>query len=625
MHTPRFSRRLCCFWCILAGLAAAAIAPASAQVPSKPGEWPQWRGPNRDGISTETGLAKQWPEKGPAKLWEVNHVGVGYSSLSIKAGRILTQGDLAGVEHVICLNARDGSVIWAVQPGPSGERLAARLTSEMKRLDKNTDGKVDEAEALAGLGWQFNQFDSVLEGSAPPALAAERAARILKLLDANQDGKLSFAEAPKFSDNFAGIDVADKAADAVALAKSRTAEIAKAADKNSDGKLDKQETRGTAVDKPFGRIDQKSPETGKGDEILTVEEIEAYFAKNEAGCDGLLSLEELRDYYARAFPGRDGQLTADELKGYYGGYRNGFGDGPRGTPTIDGDRVYVEGGSGDLSCLDFATGKTLWHKHLVTDFKGSVPGWGYSESPLIEGGLVIVTPGGSAGTVVALDKLSGNVVWRCEGAKEGAHYSSPIAADLAGVRQIVQMASKNVFGMTASSGELLWQYSKANNGTANCATPIAAKDHVFASSAYGTGGGLVKLTAEDKKKADEVYFDKAMANHHGGMILVGDHLYGFGNGGLLCMNFLTGESAWKARSVSKGSLTVADGMLYLLGENHEMALADVSTEKYIERGRFKIDNLGRPSWAHPVVAGGVLYIRNQGRLAAYDVKQQGAE
>lgn len=593
-----------------------------AQVPAGPGDWPQWRGPNRDGIGLDKGLLKEWPEGGPAVVWQVETVGVGYSSLAIKDGRIFTQGDIDGVEHIICLSAVDGSVIWAVQPEPVAKALEKKVAEELKRLDVNSDGQIEEVEALTRLGWNFNKFDKPADAKETAKIASERTARLLASLDSDKDARLTFAEAGKtLGDNFARLDAEDKSADAMELAKSRTAAFLAALDKDEDSKLSRKECQGSALDRPFGQADKRDPTTNKGDELLTPDEIETYLAKHEIGKDGVLTRKELETYYSKNLAGGDGILTAAELRSFFGGLRDGQGDGPRGTPTVDGNKVYAEGGFGDLTCLDAATGRTLWHTNLQTNFGGGRPGWGFSESPLVEKNTLIVTPGGKGGTLLALDKSTGNPVWQSGGVTEGAHYSSAVAADIGGVRQIVQFASKNVFGVTADGGKLLWSYNGANNGTANCASPIVSGDHVFASSSYGVGGGLAKISAEgERQSAEEVYFEKKMANHHGGIVKVGDHMYGFGNGGLLCMNFMSGDIAWSDRSVGKGSLMVADNMLFLLGEGHEVALAEVNPEKYVEHGRFKIQSHGRPSWAHPVVVGGRFYIRNQHSLTCYDVR-----
>lgn len=222
---------------------------------------------------------------------------------------------------------------------------------------------------------------------------------------------------------------------------------------------------------------------------------------------------------------------------------------------------------------------------------------------------------------MALDKHNGTVVWRSTDVNQPAQYSSPVVAEIAGTPQIVQFAENSVFGVALDGGRLLWSYPRVANRVANCATPIVSGDYVLASSAYGTGSGLVKISNDSgtEQKAEEVYFQPRLANHHGGLVKVGGYVYGFGNG-LMCMNFLTGEFAWQARSVRKGSLVVADGMLYCLGERHEVALVEATPEEYREHGRFRIESFGRPSWAHPVVANGRLYIRNQGRLTAYDVR-----
>jgi len=599
---------------LVAATFALAVSPSAAD------DWPQWRGPNRTGHSTETGLLKEWPEDGPPVAWQIKTVGEGYSSVAVQGDRVVTMGDLDGVEHIICLSASDGSTLWAVQPEPVAEALRERVEEQFARMDKNEDGKLDQVEAMSGLGWNFGRLEKQVDGDRD-TIAKERAADLLKRVDENSDGSISYAEAPgALQREFTQLDREDKSADGIELAASRAKELL-AADKDLDGKVSREEAKGTLLDRLFGRIDEKREGENKGDGQLTEQEIRTYLFAKQPGRDGRIDSEELAEYFARNFPQRTGTLTKADLWGQFGGFRNGTGNGPRGTPTIDGQRVYAEGGSGDLSCLDLATGKTIWHLSLTKDLGGGRPGWGYCESPLVTDRWVIVTPGGKEGTVAALDKETGEVVWRSKEVQQSAHYSSPQLVEIAGVKQIVQFARNSVFGVTLDGSYLLWSYSGANNGTANIATPIVDGDRVLASSAYGTGGGLVKVTPDSstKQNAEEVYFTKRMSNHHGGLVKVGDYVYGF-SGGLVCMEFATGEVAWKARSVGKGSLIYADGMLYCLGERHEVALVDANPEEYVEHGRFKIENLGRPSWAHPAIANGKFYIRNQERLTAYDIK-----
>lgn len=592
-----------------------------AEVPFGPGDWPQWRGPQRDGHSTDTGLLKAWPEEGPSVLWQVDTVGVGYSSLAIKDGRIYTQGDLNGIEHVLCLDAETGDVVWAAEPQPVSQQRAARVASEMEKLDSNRDGRIDEVEALNRLGFDFNKFDKKVDGDSE-ALADARTQRLFALLDTNQDQRLTADETGRpFFNETERIDQKDESADAKQLAANRAKDWLAIYDKNGDKSIDRAESRNSILDRKFRRVDQREENSDKGDDKLTAEEIESYLVEREAGKDGVIVPDEMRDYYVSRYPGGDGFVSADEVQSFFGGYRNGQGDGPRGTPTIDDDRVYTEGGNGDVTCMDAATGNTIWHVNLTADFGGGRPGWGYSESPLVAGEMIVVTPGGKQGTVLALDKYTGNKLWQSDEVTEGAHYSSPVIADIHGTRTLVQFARQSVFGITADEGRFLWKYSGANNGTANCATPIVDDNRVFASSSYGTGGGLAQiLKTGGGQQAEEVYFEKKMSNHHGGIVKVDDHMYGFGST-LICMDFKTGDIAWQDRSVGKGSLTVADGMLYLLSERHEVALAEATPEGYREHGRFKIADHGRPSWAHPVVIGGVLYIRDQESLTAYNVRR----
>lgn len=588
-----------------------------AQLPSGPNDYPQWRGPNRDGISNDKGLLKEWPEGGPQVAWKVDNVGVGYSAIAIKDGIIVTMGDLDGVEHIIALKVEDGSRLWAVQPKPVAAALAEKIDTEFKNLDRNEDGVVDEVEALSRLGWNFNKYD---RGGTAAGIAA-RAKKVLAGLDANGDGKLSYSEAGnQFREYYLRMDSVDEK-NAPELAESRAQSLIAGADADKDDKISREEARANYLDRIFNSADERDKTTNKSDQILTRQEIVSYLLNREKGTDGVLTADEVTSYYEKNLSAGDGVLTRAELQGLHGGYRNGQGDGPRGTPAIDGDRVYAEGGNGDLTCLDLKTGETRWHTNMTQDLGGGRPGWGYSESPMIQGDLLIVTPGGKSGTMAALNKMTGEVVWRSELATEAAHYSSPVVATIGGVQQVVQFARESVFGVTLEKGELLWKYDGANNGTANCCTPIVANDHVFVASGYGTGGGLAKISDDNGvQSASEVYFEKKMGIHHGGIVKIGDYMYTNGAGSLICMNFLTGKIAWQDRSVGKGSLVAADGMLYVLSENQELALVAATHEEYRESGRIKMERHGRPSWAHPVVAGGVLYVRDQHTLTAYKVR-----
>lgn len=297
------------------------------------------------------------------------------------------------------------------------------------------------------------------------------------------------------------------------------------------------------------------------------------------------------------------------------------GGGPRGTPTVEGDVIYTLTENGDLACVRDKDAYVTWKRNILREYGGSNPHWNLSESPLIDGQKLIVTPGGRGACLVALDKSSGKEIWRSAELSDGAGYASCVAADIAGVRTYMTLTSDAGVGVRATDGKLMWRYEKAANGTANCTTPVYADNRVFYTSAYGTGCGLLQLSSQgDAIKADEVYFSRDMQNHHGGVVLVNGKLYGFSNAILTCMDFASGQTHWRNRSVGKGSLTYADGMLYLLGENNTVGLADAIPEAYNERGRFSIADQGRPSWAHPVVCGGKLYIRNQGTLSCFDIR-----
>ncbi|MHC4566583.1 MAG: PQQ-binding-like beta-propeller repeat protein [Planctomycetota bacterium] len=404
------------------------------------GDWPQWRGPNRDGICTETGLLKSWPEDGPKLLWELAGLGRGYSSLAIVDGRFYTMGDVS------------------VESGKKQCILAYDLSTH-ERL------------------W--------------------------------------------------------------------AAEVGKTHD-----------------------------------------------------------------------------------------------DGPRCTPTVDGGLVYAVGTEGNVVCVSADNGEQRWSKNLQKDLGGKNPGWRFSESPLVDGDKLVCTPGGRDSVMAALDKKTGDVVWKSSmpdigpKGKDEAGYSSVIAADIVGVRQYVQLTNKGLVGVAAKDGRFLWGYNRIANKTANISTPVVCGDSVFCSTAYGTGSALIKLTnTGDGVSAQEVYFLEAgtFQNHHGGFVRIGEHIYGghgHGAGKPSCVEVETGNVVWQADQPGGGSAAVlyADGHLYFRYQDDVLALIEANPHEYRLKSKFKLPKrkgMSGNGWAHPVIVDGKLYVRHADVLLVYDVKARG--
>ena len=300
-------------------------------------------------------------------------------------------------------------------------------------------------------------------------------------------------------------------------------------------------------------------------------------------------------------------------------YHEQRGNGPRGTPTLDGSVLYALAADGMLVCLEQKTGKPVWTVDLMKRFNANIPHCGISESPLVDGDHLIVTPGGSGAAVVALDKKTGETIWKSQSDRAG--YSSAVAFDLGGIHQMAILTGQAAVGLNLKNGELLWRYDKISNRTANIATPIYHDGYLFVSTAYGTGCALLKLTPEGGSvKATEVYFNTDMMNHYTSSVLIGDYLYGFSNAILTAMKFATGEVVWKDRSVGKGNVTYADGKLYLFGETGVVGLAEATPEGYKEISRFKIPKGEFLTWTPPVLAGGRMYLREQDNLYCFDIK-----
>ncbi|MBM3783784.1 MAG: polyvinylalcohol dehydrogenase [Acidobacteria bacterium] len=294
------------------------------------------------------------------------------------------------------------------------------------------------------------------------------------------------------------------------------------------------------------------------------------------------------------------------------------GPGPRGTPTLDGDTLYALSADGTLVSLQAETGKKNWELPVLDKFSGRQIHWGLSESPLVDGDRLIVQPGGQENSVVALDKKTGRPLWHIGGYPAG--YSSAIAFDFGGLRNLVVFTGRGAVGINAANGWKLWEYVKVSNRTANVATPLYHNGHVFLSSDYGTGCALLKLEKKGEGiSASEVYFNKDMRNHYCSCVLLDKHVYGFSSGILTAMDLMSGEVAWKERSVGKGQLILADGLLYLQGETGAVALAEATPSAYKEISRFDIGRAEYPVWTLPVLANGKLYLRDQSKLLCYAV------
>jgi outer membrane protein assembly factor BamB len=424
-------------------------APAPSEAPARPtkkatakprgdaaragaADWPQFRGPDRNGISNDTGLLKEWPAEGPRLAWRISGLGEGFSSVSISGGRIYTMGNRGGEEYIIALDLDGGSELWATSIGPA--------------------------------------------------------------------------------------------------------------------------------------------------------------------------------------------------RGNGGGYA-----GPRCIPPVDGDLVFGLGIDGTLACLEAATGKPRWRKSLVSDFGGRMmSGWGYSESPLVDGEKLICTPGGDRATMAALNKNTGQTLWTCAAPNSGgAAYSSPVMAEPGGLRQYITLVGRGIIGVSARDGRHLWTYNRIANGTANIPTPLVRGDLVFCATGYNAGAALLRLVpAGGGCRVEERYFlsGNEFQNHHGGFVLVDKYLYaghGHNNGLPTCIELNSGRRAWgPERGPGSGSaaVTYADGHVYFRYQNGVVALVEATPAEFKLKGTFRIPGGSQPSWPHPVVTGGRLYLRDQDQLFCYDLR-----
>lgn len=316
----------------------------------------------------------------------------------------------------------------------------------------------------------------------------------------------------------------------------------------------------------------------------------------------------------------DGKIAWKTRIGDSGGHRKY--PGTRSTPTVDGGQVLVLNQFSDLACLDAKSGKLIWKKNLIDDFGGKMmSGWKYSESPLVDGDKVVCTPGGRQGTVVAVSRKNGKKIWQTSEWTDTAGYSSVIIKTIHGVRQYVQLTGQSVAGINPDTGKIIWKADRTGK-TAVVTTPVVKGDIVFVTSAYGVGCNAFQVTRNGSKwSIREIYANKNIANHHGGVVKLGDHVFGSSGATFRCLDIATGELAFNERSVGKGATAYADGRLYLRAESGPVALIEATTRGLKEAGRFKQpDRSNDRAWAHPVVANGKLYLRDHDLLLCYDVK-----
>ena len=345
------------------------------------------------------------------------------------------------------------------------------------------------------------------------------------------------------------------------------------------------------------------------------------------------------DEFAIALDGKGKKLWSTKIGPVHDWKATSWSRGPNATPTVDGDHVYCLSSKGDLLCCKKADGAEVWRKNLPKDFGGEIVegaggypkfGWGYSSSPVVDGDQLVLTPGGSQGLFVALDKKTGKTLWQSAAVKDLALYVTPTVATIGGVKQYITVTRPGVTAVSADKGEVLWTWKPEDEfPDVICPSPIVEGDHVYI-TVGGSGYTMLKIqTARKKFTANVAHSGKAISNAQGGVVLIGEHLYGYHEDrGMMCQALDSGKPPWKRtkQEIKAGSIVAADGKLYVLGEEGTVAMVEASPEAYKLLGKFDLPvraKKRKPSakvWSHPSLSDGKLYLRDQENVFCYEVK-----
>jgi len=546
------------------------------QCAAEPGafDWPQWQGPDRTAMSRETGLLGKWPADGPELGWRIEDLGGGYSAPAVAGGKLFGMSNRGDDEVVWCLNEKDGSEVWLTRLGPACQAGGSQA--------KEGPGCTPTVEG---------DMLYVQGGGGAIACLKVSSGDIVWQRDLVKDfgGRL-----PRWRYNESPLIDGEKlictpgAEDATLLA----------LNKQSGEVIWKMKVPEAKASESSGRSERRGPNMIKMDPVLKA---------LDSDSDGRITADEIKaaaESLAALDKNKDGKLVEEEVAMSFGN-RSGRGNrgGSRGGRSRGGSMRFM-----------------LVNRAIDADENREL-----SKSEIKDASTVLAKLDKNNDNELTSDEVSPQFGGRNRGPSSGAGYSSPIAIDFAGKRQYVQLTANTLVGVNAEDGSMLWRYDRPANGMKiNCSTPIYQDGMVFASSAYGNGGGAVTLKKADGK-AEEAYFTSNMQNHHGGMIVIDGCLYGAngGNGGgfLSCLDFKTGKVLWRDRGAKKGALSFADNRLYLYTEDGELMLIEPNAKKLIERGRFQQpDRSESPAWSHPVIANGKLYVRDQNLLLCYDVK-----